>query len=295
MVEGGEGPEGDPAAARLGAVSRRHLLGGGLIGAAGLMISPLLLEPGGGDGTGAGALGLVAGTVGSGSAAAAEERPGPPDALRVAGLASPLGLAADDIFFAWQVRDGRRRARQGAYRIEVTGPVGGHGPAPVVWDSGRVTSAEQAFVPYAGTPLSSDAAYRWTVRTWDGSGQEGPPSAPAPFETGLRNDEWEASWITRPASETAEPCQYTYARAEVTLRPGTDPSGPGLRLGGPAVRALRERRPGRQGPGLQLSGLHVLRGARPDRAPAARGGERLRHGDQLAGPDQGPPGRPARG
>ncbi len=137
------------------------------------------------------------------------------------GLASPLGLAADDIFFAWQVRDTRRGAGQSAYRIVVTGPVGGNGPAPTVWDSARVASPDQAFVPYDGPRLASDAAYRWTVQTWDASGQPGPPSAPASFETGLRNDEWEASWIRRVASETAEPCQYTYARTEVTLHPGS--------------------------------------------------------------------------
>ena len=48
------------------------------------------------------------------------------------------------------------------------------GPAPTVWDSGRVASAAQAFVPYAGPALATDAAYRWTVQTWDGAGRPGP-------------------------------------------------------------------------------------------------------------------------
>jgi alpha-L-rhamnosidase len=186
-------------------ISRRQLLGGGLVGAAGAVIAPLV-------GAGAG--------VGVPASGAAEQQPGAPAELRVDGLAAPLGLAADDVFFAWQVHDGRRGARQSAYRIVVSGPVRGSGPVDSVWDSGRVASAEQAFVPYAGPTLESDAAYRWTVQTWDASGQAGPPSAPASFETGLRNEEWEASWITRVASETAEPCQYTYARTEVTLPPG---------------------------------------------------------------------------
>jgi alpha-L-rhamnosidase len=217
MVEGGE----DPAqirAQRSGVVSRRRLLGGGLIGAAGVVSAPFFAGPVQGGGRSAGdLLSLAAGS--EATAAAAEPWPGPPAELRVDGLAAPLGLAADDIFFAWQVRDDRRGARQSAYRIEVSGPVRGDDGGRVVWDSGPVDSAEQAFVPYAGPPLSSDAAYRWTVQTWDASGQGGPPSAPASFETGLRNDEWEASWITRVVSETAEPCQYTYARAEVTVAP----------------------------------------------------------------------------
>jgi len=176
------------------------------------MVAPLV-----GDGPASRSEGGAPGPV----AGAAEVQPGPPAELRVDGLAAPLGLAADDVFFAWQVKDGRRGARQSAYRIEVVGPVRGSGTAPTVWDSGRVTSSDQAFVPYAGPSLASDSAYRWTVQTWDTSGQPGPASTPASFETGLRNDEWDASWITRVASETTEPCQYTYARTEATVRGGT--------------------------------------------------------------------------
>ena len=215
MVEGVGGAAGDRAevrTTRTGVLSRRRLLGGGLIGAAGVVTAPLV-----GDGPvtppGVGVSAPVA--------AAAEVGPDAPADLRVDGLTAPLGLAADDIFFSWQVRDGRRGALQSAYRIEVTGPVSGTGQAPTVWDSGRVTSTVQAFVPYSGPSLSPDRAYRWTVQTWDASGQSGPGSAPASFETGLRDEDWEASWITRVASVTTEPCQYTYARTEAVVRGGT--------------------------------------------------------------------------
>jgi alpha-L-rhamnosidase len=211
MVEGGDGP----LARSDHVVSRRRLLGGGLIGAAGVVVSPLL------PGRPTDVTDSLDALLGSEpSAAAAVEGPGPPVELRVSGVAAPLGLAADDIFFAWQVGDTRRGARQSGYRIVVSGPLRGRGATPTVWDSGRVASTEQAFVPYAGPSLLSDAAYRWTVQTWDAAGHPGPLSAHAIFETGLRNDEWKASWIRRVASVTAEPCQYTYARTEATLRPG---------------------------------------------------------------------------
>jgi alpha-L-rhamnosidase len=200
-------------------LSRRQLLGGGLIGAAGVAVGSALPvgpgpiapvgaveeQPGDGDGSPAGG-------------------PGPPGALTVDGLAHPIGLGPGDVFFAWKLGDPRRGASQSAYRIVVSGPVTGSHPPPTLWDSGRVVSDHQAFVAYGGPPLAADSAFRWTVQTWDRSGVAGPRSAPTPFDTGLENGDWRAWWIRRTAlaaDGTAEPDQYTYARIEATLRHGT--------------------------------------------------------------------------
>ncbi|HXY93616.1 MAG TPA: hypothetical protein VEP49_14135, partial [Acidimicrobiia bacterium] len=92
--------------------------------------------------------------------------------LAVAGLASPVGLDPTDVVFAWRVRDARRGAVQSGYRIVVSRlRTGAHATAPMVWDSGRVWSAANAFVPYRGPALAPDAVYRWQVQTWDGSGR----------------------------------------------------------------------------------------------------------------------------
>ena len=191
-------------------MNRRQLLGGGLLGAAGLAIAPL--------GTGS----VTGGPTEAGVAGAdpPPDRPGPPASLRVDGLVAPLGLAIDDVYFSWQLQDPRRGARQSAYRIVVSGPVVGSQGGATVWDSGRVASAAQAFLPYAGPTLASDAAYRWTVQTWDAAGRPGPSSAPAAFEIGLANHDWHASWIRRIENETTEPDQYTYARTEFSLPGG---------------------------------------------------------------------------
>jgi alpha-L-rhamnosidase len=204
-------------------LSRRQLLGGGLLGAAGLALSDHLPTGSSGPtGPSGGAAAESSGAPGDGTVAGAATagKPGGPAALRVDGLAAPIGLGRGDIFFAWQVRDARRRARQSAYRIVVAGPETGAGIPPTAWDSGKVSSAEQAFVPYGGPALASDARYRWTVQTWDASGSPGQPSVESTFETGLDDDDWRASWISRSASEFAEPCQYTYARRQFDLRRG---------------------------------------------------------------------------
>jgi alpha-L-rhamnosidase len=184
-------------------VSRRQVLGGTAAGAAGL---------------------VVAGAAGAGCAPARREvapgsAPGRPRGLTVDGLAAPIGLAVDDVYFAWQVGDDRRGARQSAYRLVVSRPVLTGAPnrrSSVVWDSGRVASDQQAFVAYAGPSLGADTAYRWTVQTWSASGAPSPFAAPATFETGLASGDWEAHWISRSFPNGPGPDVYTYARREFT-------------------------------------------------------------------------------
>ncbi len=214
--------EAEAGPSRPGTLSRRRLLGGGLVGAAGLAAAAGgRLVPAGAAEPAPSAAGDAAGDpvpadpAGPGTPGGV----GAPVAPTVDGLDVPIGLDPDDVFFAWQVADARRGARQSAYRIAVSGPATDDRAASTVWDSGKVSSSEQAFVAYGGPRLAPDTAYRWTVRTWDGAGRPGPPSAEAVFETGLGRGDWRASWIGRGASVTAEPDQYTYARREVVLRP----------------------------------------------------------------------------
>lgn len=184
------------------------MLGGGLVGGAATVLRP-------------GPVAAASDRVATPAVDAAHTPFGSPVGLSVDGLSGPIGLAADDVYFAWLGGDGRRGARQGAYRIQVSGPVRGSRAAPVLWDTGRVASSEQAFVPYGGPGLAPDSVYRWSVQTWDAAGEPGPVSVPSLFETGLGNHDWRASWIGRPADPVKQPDQYTYARREVTLRHGS--------------------------------------------------------------------------
>ncbi|MHB8464751.1 MAG: family 78 glycoside hydrolase catalytic domain [Acidimicrobiales bacterium] len=181
------------------------------------------------------ALAMVASSVGVG-ATPAPGGPGAPTALTVDDLAAPVGLGQSDIFFGWHVNDIRRGAVQSAYRILVSRPVlagTSRGSAPAIWDSGKVSSTAQAFVPYGGPTLAPDTTYRWTVQTWDGLGVSGPMAPAATFDTGLRDGDWHADWIKRLTFEPSDSAgtfalqsgfgvwankdEYSYVRKETKL------------------------------------------------------------------------------
>jgi alpha-L-rhamnosidase len=144
--------------------------------------------------------------------------PPPPRALTVDGIDAPLGLSPNDVQFGWQLGDTRRGAVQSAYRIVVS-KTAAKGNAPTVWDSGKVTSTQQAFINYTGPKLDSNTAYQWTVQTWASSGSASKLADAGKFETGLTDADWKASWIRRPENTQTRPDQYAYARKEFALSP----------------------------------------------------------------------------
>ncbi len=186
------------------------MLGGGLAGAAGIVTAAAVATP-------------------ATDAAAAVPSGGPksdhksPRVLSVDGLAAPIGLGLDDVYFAWHLGDDRRGAVQSAYRVVVSRPrlsdAGGAGgsSSPVVWDSGRVASSQQAFVAYRGAALAPDTVYRWTVQSWPASGAPSPFAPHATFETGLADRDWRAKWIGRSFPQGPGPDEYTYARRVFAL------------------------------------------------------------------------------
>ncbi|WP_305787351.1 family 78 glycoside hydrolase catalytic domain [Symbioplanes lichenis] len=86
----------------------------------------------------------------------------------------------------------------------------------MVWDSGKVRSANTAFEPYGGPALASGSSFRWEVRTWDRTGRIS-PWAGAKFDTGLAAADWQAGWIRR---TTAEKDDYTLARKDFRVAGG---------------------------------------------------------------------------
>ena len=188
-------------------VSRRRVLAGGLGAAAALGVSRSRL------------LGAAEQTLRSVSGSAAGTEPSAVEnVVLVDGLVAPIGLGLSDVVFGWRVPGASRGARQRAYRIAVTHTdVTGRVPGKRVWDSGRVRSAADAFVPYGGRPLKPDSVYTCRVQTWDGPGELTSGSASGTFETGLDDRHWRANWIRRPASSDLEPDEYTYARKQALL------------------------------------------------------------------------------
>jgi alpha-L-rhamnosidase len=141
-------------------------------------------------------VGVVWATAGSASPAPSTDHPpGAPTRLTVDDDPAPLAVTGAPAF-GWMVNDPDRGETQKAYELVVT-------DAPtaqkhnVVFDSGSVTSNQQAYVEAPTVRLAPDHTYWWTVRTQDASGQFGPYSAEAHFDTGLGDADWDAAWIRR--------------------------------------------------------------------------------------------------
>src|SRR3954451_9132623 len=91
-----------------------------------------------------------------------------------------------------------------------------------VWDSGKVASSAQSYVPYGGPALQNGASYDWTVRTWDGADQPSPYAPAAHFDTGLTDAGWSgAQWIRRVTTGADSTDDYTLARKRFDV--GTSP------------------------------------------------------------------------
>ena len=121
--------------------------------------------------------------------------------LQVEHRVNPEGLDAAQPRFSWKVAAAReaKDVVQTGYEIRVaTDPakLTSDGAADL-WASGRVASAEQLDIVYAGKALVSSQRCWWTVRTWTNEGSEPSPwGEPAAWLTGVMNPgDWSAQWI----------------------------------------------------------------------------------------------------
>ncbi|MCA0209677.1 MAG: glycoside hydrolase family 78 protein [Proteobacteria bacterium] len=118
-----------------------------------------------------------------------------PAELRTEYAVAPLGLDTAMPRLAWR----SPVARQSAYRIRVATSEADLERAPL-WDSGKVASADNVQIAYAGPALASRQRYWWQVQVWDEGGNATGWSAPASWEMGLLGaSDWQAKWISGPA------------------------------------------------------------------------------------------------
>lgn len=121
-----------------------------------------------------------------------------PVKLNVDSKEIPTGITAEQLRFGWQLESVERGVRQTAWQIKLAmSDQALEGEDSLLWDSGKVPSDEQHFIPYQGSPLTSGKMYYWKVRIWDQDGKVTPWSTAASFVTGiLHASEWEVSkWI----------------------------------------------------------------------------------------------------
>ncbi len=112
---------------------------------------------------------------------------------------APLGVETRRPRLSWALEaGGRRGAAQSAFRILVaSSPDLLARDQGDLWDTGKVESAGNIHVVYAGKPLRSRMGCFWKVRAWDEEGRPSPWSAPSRWEMGLLEpSDWEARWIT---------------------------------------------------------------------------------------------------
>ncbi len=130
---------------------------------------------------------------------ASKAAPLQPAQARIIDNFEQLGIDTATPRFGWVVNDPARSAVQSAYQIIVARSQAALDNAnDLVWNSGKVVSAQQSGVVYAGGALEMTTEYWWKVRTWDAQGQASPWSDARPFITSFfKPEDWnaQAEWI----------------------------------------------------------------------------------------------------
>jgi alpha-L-rhamnosidase len=147
-----------------------------------------------------------------------------PVELRVNDVVAPIGLDAGDaanLRFSWVIAASARAVTQSAYQVLVASSRQALDEnRGDWWDSGKVTSAHQNGIAYAGKPLPGKTAAWWKVRVWDGNGRAGDWSQPALFETGIvdARKDWQGVFVG--GLDAATKTSFNLIRSEFSLPAG---------------------------------------------------------------------------
>ncbi|MEO5682310.1 MAG: family 78 glycoside hydrolase catalytic domain [Chitinophagaceae bacterium] len=120
-----------------------------------------------------------------------------PTALTCEYIENPLGIDIKLPRLSWTFTSTERNQLQSAYEVIVSisaqDITKGTGSA---WASGKVASAENIQIVYAGKPLQSFTRYYWRVKVYNQKGEASGWSGINWFETAmLETNEWKAQWI----------------------------------------------------------------------------------------------------
>ncbi|HET7733864.1 MAG TPA: alpha-L-rhamnosidase N-terminal domain-containing protein, partial [Paludibacter sp.] len=119
-------------------------------------------------------------------------------ALKTEGMINPLGIDALKPRFSWKTEaTSEQNVLQKAWQIMVASSAEKlAGNEADVWNSGKVSSAAQLWIPFAGKELKSNEAFFWKVKVWTNKG-ESEWSQIASWSMGLLEEtDWKsAQWI----------------------------------------------------------------------------------------------------
>lgn len=123
--------------------------------------------------------------------------PSAPTGLKTEYDVNPIGIDTSTPRFSWLCTDTDRGSVQTAYQIIVASTLTNiNNNVGDKWDSGKVMSASQNGIQYAGSALVRRTGYWWKVRVWDNDNNASSYSASATFETGMLSpSDWTAQWI----------------------------------------------------------------------------------------------------
>ncbi len=121
---------------------------------------------------------------------------------------NPLGIDDPRPCLSWIITSRQRGDKQTAYQVLVSSsPELLAGDKGDLWDSGKVTSEQSTYNPYAGVPLRSRLRCFWKVRVWDKDGTVSAWSPTGSWTMGLlKPTDWTGHWIT--ASKWFMPPEY---------------------------------------------------------------------------------------
>ena len=99
----------------------------------------------------------------------------------------PMGVDVMQPRFSWKINGTGRNIMQTAYSIRVATDKN-FTAKNIIWQSGKINSAESVLQSYAGTTLQSGQRYYWQVKVWDANKNESAWSNAAFWEMGLLQD-----------------------------------------------------------------------------------------------------------
>ena len=109
--------------------------------------------------------------------------------LKTENLVNPLGIDVEAPRFSWQITSDKQDVVQQAYQIIVSSD------GQDIWNSGKVVSNQQLWIPYQSTALKSNQHCSWRVKVFTNKG-ESAWSSPQHFSMGLLNEsKWKGRWI----------------------------------------------------------------------------------------------------
>lgn len=112
---------------------------------------------------------------------------------------NPLGIDVQVPRISWQIHAEERSWLQAAYQIQVSLEVGFNS---LVWDSGKVLSAQSLHVELTSLTPQASQRYYYQVQVWNDQDEITEWSESAYFEMGLLTvSNWKAEWISAPLEQ----------------------------------------------------------------------------------------------